>query len=350
MIDIRNLFVDLGVFVLRDINLGVNQGEYFMILGPIGAGKTVLLESIAGLYPIKGGEIWLGGKNVTKLEPEARRVSIVYQDHFLFPHFSVRNNITFGLKMCKAKSDEVESRLNEVAQLLNIGHLLQRRPDTLSGGEKQKVALARAIITKPEVLLLDEPLSALDPETREAMQKELKELHSILNNTILHVTHDFEEAIALGTHIAVIGEGEVKQVGTPEQIFRHPNSEFVARFVMTRNILPGTAAKRTDGTMVFRTDSIEITTVAALEGECYASIRPEDILISKESVHSGIQICLPATVTQIVDRGPILHVTASLPPDLTCMVTRHSFEEMAINTGQQIYLTFSPSSVHLFHR
>lgn len=348
MIDIRNLCVDLGEFVLRDVSLNINEGEYFVILGPTGAGKTVLLESIAGLYPTQGGEISLRGKDVTKVAPEERKVSIVYQDHVLFPHLSVRENILFGLKMHKEKPLKMKSRLEWVVKLLEIDHLLHRKPDTLSGGERQKIALARAIITEPELLLVDEPLSALDPETREGVQQELRKLHKELAITILHVTHDFEEAIALGDRIAVIGEGLLKQIGTPEEIFRHPNSEFVARFAMTRNIFRGQATRKADGDFVFNIDGTEFIVATGTEGNCYASIRPEDILISKEPVRSSARNCLPGTITRIIDKGSIIYITVSIPPDLSCLVTRHSFEEMELAEGNKVFLTFKASSIHLF--
>ncbi len=155
MIEIKNLYVDLKDFKLQDINLSISEGEYFIILGPTGAGKTVLLESVAGLYPIKSGEIRLRGKEVTRLEPEKRGISIVYQDHALFPHLSVKDNIIFGLKLRKQPKPGIEAALDWIAELLGISHLLNRKPDTLSGGEQQKVALARALSIKPEVLLLD---------------------------------------------------------------------------------------------------------------------------------------------------------------------------------------------------
>jgi molybdate/tungstate transport system ATP-binding protein len=349
MIHIRNLCVALGRFALHDISLKVETGEYFIILGPTGAGKTVLLEAIAGIYPCQSGEIWLGGRNVTGLEPDARKVGIVYQDHALFPHLSVRENIAFGLRMRKTKPPELKSKLEGVVHLLGLGPLLQRRPDTLSGGEKQKVALARALATGPEVLLLDEPLGALDPETREGVQQELRRLYAELSITVLHVTHDFEEAMTMGKRVAVIGGGSLKQVGTTEDIFRRPGSEFVARFVMTRNIFRGTAARRDDGTTVFKTGRLELISAAAVpDGECHASIRPEDILVVREPVHNETWNCLPAAVSGIVDKGSLIHVTASLPPDLVCMVTRHSFSEMGLRVGLPVFVAFPASSVHLF--
>jgi len=348
MIEVRNLSVDLGEFVLKDITVTINEGEYFIILGPTGAGKTVLLESIAGLYPIKSGQIWLRGKEVTGVEPERRRISIVYQDHVLFPHISVKDNIVFGLRMNKTTAEEQEDRLNWVAGLLGIASLLHRRPDTLSGGEKQKVALGRAIVTRPELLLVDEPLSALDPETRENVQQELRQLHRALGITTVHVTHDFEEAIALGNRIAVIGEGRLMQVGTPEEVFRQPNSEFVARFAMARNIFLGKAERRPNGDTVFKIDGTDFIVAANVDGPHHASIRPEDILISSEPIRSSARNCFPGTITHVIDRGSTLYVTVSIPPDLSCLVTRHSFEEMGLHEGRRVYVTFKASSIHLF--
>jgi molybdopterin-binding protein len=348
MIKVKNLCVDLGEFVLSDITLDVEESEYFMILGPTGAGKTVLIESIAGLHPAKSGEIWLRGKEVTKVQPEKRRIGIMYQDHVLFPHLSVKDNILFGLRTRKTEADEIAERLNWVAELLRITHLLHRRPDTLSGGEKQKVALGRAIITRPELLLVDEPLSALDPETREAMRQELHQLHEALQITILHVTHDFEEAIALGNRIAVIGEGRLVQVGTTEEIFRHPSSEFVARFTMTRNVFLGSVEKKPNGDSTFKVEGTEFIIASDADGIRHASIRPEDILISIEPVRSSARNCLAGNITHILDSGSTLYVTVNVPPELSCLVTRHSCEEMQLNLGKKVYLTFRASSIHLF--
>jgi molybdopterin-binding protein len=348
MIEVKNLCVDLGEFVLKDITLNIEEGEYFIILGPTGAGKTVLLESIAGLYPIKSGEIWLRGKEVTGVEPEKRKISIVYQDHALFPHLSVKDNILFGLRMHNTRAAELVNRLNWITELLGIAHLLSRQPDTLSGGEKQKVALGRAIITQPELLLVDEPLSALDPETRESVQQELRQLHKALGITILHVTHDFEEAISLGNRIAVVGEGRLMQVGTPEEIFRHPNSEFVARFAMTRNIFHGRAERNSSGDTIIRVDGTEFVIAADVDGTHHASIRPEDIIISSEPIRSSARNCFPGTITHVTDKGSTLYITVSIPPELSCLVTRHSFEEMELKEGKQVFLTFKASSIHLF--
>ena len=348
MIEIKNLTVDLGSFLLKDINLKVEKGEYFIILGPTGAGKTILLESIAGLYPIKSGEIWLDGKEVTALEPEKRGIGFVYQDYVLFPHLSVKDNLIFGLRQRGRPKEEMQRVAEWLADLLGVSHLLQRRPDTLSGGERQKVALARALSVSPGVLLVDEPLSALDPQTREGMQQELRHIHQQLEATIIHVTHDFEEAIALGDRIAVLNEGRIVQVGTPEQIFRHPDSEFVARFSMTHNIFAGEVHQSSDGHTLFAIDDTEFEVVTELSGKLHASVRPEDILVSKEPLISSARNSLKGTITSISDRGSTIHLTVSTPLDFVCIVTRRSFDELNIEKGGEVYITFKASSVHVF--
>jgi len=348
MIQVRDLCIGLGDFLLHDVNLDVKPGEYFIILGPTGAGKTVLLESIAGLHRLKSGQIWLGGKEVTRLEPEKRGISIVYQDQALFPHLSVRDNITFGLKLRKKSGQEIEATLNWLVELLSMSHLLDRRPDTLSGGEKQKVALARALSIKPQLLLLDEPLSALDPENRESVQRELRQLHNRLKLTTVHVTHDFEEAIALGDRIAVIGDGCIKQIGTSEQIFRQPNSEFVARFAMVRNIFTGEVIDEDGENAVFCTEDARLAVVTDLRGRYHASLRPEDILLSHAPFPSSARNCFCGTITSIADKGSILYLTVTLPPDFICLVTRNSFDAMGLAEGNRVYITFKASAVHIF--
>ncbi len=348
MIEVKNLSVDLGDFLLKDITFDVKQGEYYIILGPTGAGKTVLLESIAGLHPIRKGEIWLNGKEITNLEPERRGIGVVYQDYVLFPHLSVKENIVFGLRLKGQPKREIEATLNWLVELLNIPHLLQRKPGTLSGGESQKVALARALSVKPAVLLLDEPLSALDPGAREDIQHELRRIHNRLNITAIQVTHDFEEAVALGHRIAVIGEGRIMQIGTSEQIFRQPNSEFVARFAMSRNIFSGEVRDGDEECAVINIGDVEVAAVTDLRGELHASLRPEDILISTEPLKSSARNCLHGVISRIDDRGSTLLLTVTVPPEFICLVTRHSFEEMGLTEWKEVYMTFKASAVHIF--
>ena len=347
-VQLRDLSIDLGEFHLRQINLDVSEGEYFVILGPTGAGKTVLLEAIAGLYQLRRGRIVLDGEDVTGFPPERRGIGFVYQDYVLFPHLSVAGNIAFGLKMQRMDRRAIEERVAETGRMLGINHLLHRSPRTLSGGEQQRAALARALVVEPRLLLLDEPLSALDPETREGLQRELARLHHTLGTTILHVTHDFEEAVALGERIAVLNEGQVVQVGSSQDIFRKPNSEFVARFVGVRNIFHGQVYPLEDGHQVLRLGGADVAVVTDLRGAVHGSVRPEDILISRERLRSSARNCFRGRIVSIADRGTLVYVTVRVPPDFTCVITRRSLEEMELRERMEVYVAFKASAVHVF--
>jgi molybdate/tungstate transport system ATP-binding protein len=348
MIAIKNLKVNLGDFLLHNISLNIEPGEYFIVLGPTGAGKTILLESIAGLYPVLEGEVWIGDKKITGLSPEKREIGIVYQDQALFPHLSVEKNIAFGLKMRKCPKHEVRSKIETIVGIVGIAHLLERSPVTLSGGEKQKVALARALVTEPKVLLLDEPLSALDPETRERMQEELREIHRRIGLIVIHVTHDFEEAIALGHRVAVLNDGCIVQIGTPEEFLRRPSSEFVARFALTRNILSGRVVGTEDGCTIIDISGTKVRVTMEAEGDVRLSLRPEDILLSKEPLQSSARNCFLGVVNDIVDRGSVIYVTVNLPPDFVCIVTRQAFDELELTKGVEVWITFKASAIHVF--
>jgi ABC-type Fe3+/spermidine/putrescine transport system ATPase subunit len=237
--------------------------------------------------------------------------------------------------------------LNWLADLLDIANLLDRRPETLSGGERQKVSLARALSTRPQILLLDEPLSALDPETREEVREELHNLHRTLNNTIVHVTHDFQEAMALGDRVAVIGEGRFKQVGTPEQIFRTPESVFVARFALVRNIFRGCAEKSNYDEAVFLTDGMRLKILSDVRGPCFAAIRPEDIRLSLKALDSDKSNSFLGTVAAVVDKGDSIQVTMNIPPIVKSMISRRQYTELGLRVGDRAHVTIDPVSVHL---
>ena len=379
-LQVENLGVDLDEFHLREIELDVAPGEYFVILGPTGAGKTVLLETIAGLHQSQKGRILLDGEDITGVPPERRGIGFVYQDYALFPHMTVAANIAFGLTLRGWQRKTIDRRVAEMGELLGISHLLHRKPDTLSGGEKQRVALGRALLVEPRLLLLDEPLSALDPAMREGLQRELARVHRELGTTTIHVTHDFEEAVALGDRIAVVHEGRVAQVGPPEEIFRKPGSEFVARFVGVRNIFRGEVRAGKDGYNVLHLDpstggstgspqgsghrGLEIAVVTDLVGEVHGSLRPEDIVLSKEPLRSSARNSFCGRIADIADRGTVVYVTVRVPfdpstklragcaqgnsLDFTCIITRTSLEEMELREGTEIYIAFKASAVHVF--
>jgi ABC-type sugar transport system ATPase subunit len=227
--------------VLHGIDLAVGRDELLVVLGPSGAGKSTLLRTVAGLAPVTAGRVLIAGRDVTKLRPGRRNVSMVFQSYALFPHLTAAENIAFGLIVRDTPKAEARDRAQRAAAAAGCAHLLDRRPGQLSGGERQRVALARALVRQPDVFLLDEPLSNLDAELRLEMRGELKALHTRVGGTMLHITHDQVEALVLGDRIAVLREGRIEQIGTPDEIWGAPATTFVARFVGSppMNLLPG---------------------------------------------------------------------------------------------------------------
>lgn len=349
MIRIEKLSKDLGEFFLRDVSLEINDGEYFMVLGPTGAGKTILLETIAGIYRADSGRIFLDEQDITDIPPRERNIGMVYQDYTLFPFLTVEDNIGFGLKSRKVSKREIKRRVDELANLMAVFHLLHRYPGTLSGGEQQRIAIARALIMEPKVLLLDEPLSALDTQTAERLRQELKNVHSIMNTAIIHVTHSFEEAFLLGSRMAVMDKGEIVQVGTPNEVFRKPESEFAAEFLGVGNLFQGESRVDNDIASI-DVDGINIVSATLKPGTVHVSIRPEDILVSTKQIVSSARNSFKGKIATIVDAGTIFRIAVDVGIDnhFIVAITKQSFDEMNLKTGGEVYITFKASAVHVF--
>ena len=239
MIAVEALEIRLKGFHLKSINLEVRSGEYYVLLGPSGVGKTVILETIAGLHKQLSGKIVIDGKDASFSPPESRQIAFVPQDLALFPHLNVIENILFGAKVRGMRMNTYKPLLDDLLALLQISHRLTALPATLSGGEKQRVALARALITKPKIILLDEPMSALDPPIRRHLQRILKEIHTHFGVTILHVTHNQEEAFVLGDIISILMDGSVVQTGKRNRVYFFPETSEIARFTGMENIFAG---------------------------------------------------------------------------------------------------------------
>ncbi|MCB8821808.1 ABC transporter ATP-binding protein [Microvirga rosea] len=232
-VSVRDVTVAFEAFRVFDgLNLDIEEGEFIVLLGPSGCGKSTLLNAIAGLLDVASGQIWIGGKNVTWEEPKDRGIAMVFQSYALYPRMSVRENMSFGLRMAKTPKMEIEKRVKHAAELLQITHLLDRRPDQLSGGQRQRVAIGRALVRDAAVFLFDEPLSNLDAKLRNELRVEIKRLHARLGKTtMVYVTHDQIEAMTLADRIVVMKEQKVQQIGTPDEIYRRPSNLFVAGFV-----------------------------------------------------------------------------------------------------------------------
>ena len=238
--EIKKSFTE-GEAVLDNISLEISKGEFITLLGSSGCGKTTTLRIIAGLEQPDAGSVWLDGREVTGLEPNQRDVNTVFQNYALFPHMNVAENIGYGLKLKKVPKSEIRKKVSRMLELVQLEGYEKRKPSELSGGQKQRVAIARALVNNPKVLLLDEPLGALDLQLRRAMQIELKHLQKKLGITFIYITHDQEEAINMSDRIAVMRDGRIEQIGTPDEIYNHPKTSYVATFVGNANILHGVA-------------------------------------------------------------------------------------------------------------
>ena len=243
---IEDMHIDLGDFSLRGVSLEFEQGEYLTVMGPTGAGKTILLECIIGFYRPAKGRVFLDGRDITDDPPEKRRIGIVYQDYALLPHKNVFKNIEYGLKKVDSDKDSRKAKILAMAESLNISHVLHRKPPTLSGGEQQRVALARALVVEPRLLLMDEPLSALDPQTRQTTRSLLRRIMRARDVTVLHITHDMDDVWALADKVAILRDGHMEQIASVRDVFNRPCNGFVADFVGA-SVYEGTVLPSSNG-------------------------------------------------------------------------------------------------------
>lgn len=386
MITIRDLCVRLGSFALEGLNLRLEPGEYFILLGPTGAGKTVLIETLAGLQRPCGGSIWLRsatatGENheamaeatapeveITHWPPEIRGFGYVPQDYALFPHLSVAQNIAFGLHMKGVPVLEQNRQVKDMAERLGITHLLDRSVSRLSGGERQRVALARALIIAPRLLLLDEPTSAIDPNTRHDLWTELKWVQREFRVTTLHVTHNFEEAMALADRLAVLLNGRLCQVGPPEKVFRQPADRDVATFLGIHNLFEAQVRAVVGDTVYLnwgrynleafvpswaKSDAMDVAPAGPLqEGRLvWCCIRPEDVMIVrpdrparpgiKENMLSGRLVSeVPGTAmrTLWLNLGDC---------NLEILLPNHAYQRLGLSVGMEITVSLKKSALHI---
>lgn len=347
MLRTESLSVTLGEFSIRDVTLEIRPNEYFTILGPTGAGKTVLLETIAGIHTPDSGTIFLGEQEITGTEPRLRNIGMVYQDYMLFPHLTVRNNIAFGLRQRNIPHSEQDTRINEICTLLEIQHLIARYPGTLSGGEQQRVALARALVLEPSLLLLDEPMSALDGRTRERMRMELSRIRRLTGTTIVQITHHFEDVFALADRIAIMREGRIVQVGETSEVFLHPSDTFVAEFLRIGNIIRGNSSRSGNLARIRTPSGQEFFVASDIYGEVVATLYPEDVIISQEPFASSARNCLQGTVVEIVPYGSTVRVILDAGFPITALLTRESCHDLDLEPGRRAYATFKASAVHV---
>ncbi|MBU0661636.1 ATP-binding cassette domain-containing protein [Patescibacteria group bacterium] len=350
MIEIRNLSIDLGEFSLKNINLTIGDREYFVILGPTGAGKTIIIECIAGLHRIKQGEIWIDGNNATRLAPEERCTGYVPQDYVLFPFLNVADNIAFGLRQAKYPKTQTVEKVKSLSNLMGISHLLNRDTRSLSGGEKQRVALARALALSPKVLLLDEPLSSLDLQTSKYLRMELRRIHKELGVATLHITHNQMEAEEVADRIGILNMGKLEQVGKPYEVFFHPENEIVSDFIGAPNILNCDSC-RTIGHGIAEVTCDGMCIILPHDGGRIQKIAlfPRDIYISDVQPPGPQVNRFKGTITNIKSSGTTARIEVRVRENiLQAEMPRDIFEDMDLTVGKEAFLILKLRRIRTF--
>lgn len=386
--EIKKSFTE-GEAVLDNISLEISKGEFITLLGSSGCGKTTTLRIIAGLEQPDAGSVWLDGREVTGLEPNQRDVNTVFQNYALFPHMNVAENIGYGLKLKKVPKSEIRKKVSQMLELVQLEGYEKRKPSELSGGQKQRVAIARALVNNPKVLLLDEPLGALDLQLRRAMQIELKHLQKKLGITFIYITHDQEEAINMSDRIAVMKDGRIEQIGTPDEIYNHPKTSYVATFVGNANILHGVAESIQGENAIVKIGNdrviVKLETSQQDTGDTRAkqylaagekvtlAVRSENILLQEIAVigdtgtdhrdtvdisvsgggldaHNKNSVSgLQATVTEKNFAGGQLRVTLKLSDGTQLIASRYGIDA-SVAEGQTVRCSFLPTDVVLVDR
>jgi ABC-type Fe3+/spermidine/putrescine transport system ATPase subunit len=334
-------------FKLKNIDLTIKDGTYFVILGPTGAGKTLLLETIMGFHEPDQGRILLNGVDVTNEPPEKRQIGYVSQNCVLFPHMTVRQNVEFGLKMKGMVKTERDRKVDQLLEFAGLNAMAHRRPATLSGGEKQKVALMRALAAEPQLIVLDEPLTAIDLETAREIKNELKRVH-MSGKTVIHVTHNQVEGFSLGSKMAIINSGEIVQTGKPKEIFAKPRSKFVARFLGYENIFKAKLIEQQASLSLVEARGIPLKISEKVDApECTIAVRPEDIIVDVAPISSEAMNVLKGTIIEFADQGPTVSITVDAVLPFKVIMTKSLFIERNLETGQATWLAFKSDSIKI---
>jgi len=351
MLCVRDLDKRLRGFALRQVCFAVEGGGYFVLLGASGVGKTVLLETVAGVTHADQGQVLLDGVDITHERAQKRRLGLVYQDQGLFPHMTVRRNIGYGLRAKGTGRTARRKRVEEMAAQTGVVDLLDRYPASLSGGEAQRVALARTLATEPRCLLLDEPISSLDTQARIGMRGLLRRLNRE-GHTVIHVTHDYEEAISLATRVGIMENGSIAQIGTPKEIFHHPKSEFVAQFVGIRNFFPGhleAPESGPGGLARFVTGPLAFKVLCGgRPGPGRLVLRSEDITVSRTRPESSAQNSFLGCIVDIAPARLGVEVMVDIGVEVAALLTPDSVGHLGLHHGQKVWVSFKATAARFF--
>ena len=349
---------EAGVIAVQEFNLEIADKEFIVLVGPSGCGKSTTLRMVAGLEEISGGELYIGDKLVNDVAPKDRDIAMVFQNYALYPHMTVYDNIAFALKLRKTPKDEIDRKVKEAAEILDITQYLGRKPKALSGGQRQRVAIGRAIVREPKVLLMDEPLSNLDAKLRNQMRAEIIKLRQRINTTFIYVTHDQTEAMTLGDRIVIMKDGEVQQIGTPQQVFNHPHNLFVATFIGTpqMNLFENAKLVKENGKYAVKLDNLTVELSAdkqealaannAQEQDIVLGVRPEHITLEAAGIEGTVD------VSELMGSSVHLHVT-SMGRDVVMVVSTMNMTAAEVNAlthGNKVTYAFPGHCCHVFSK
>ncbi|MGM9588806.1 MAG: ABC transporter ATP-binding protein [Faecousia sp.] len=324
---------------LNGVSLNIKEGEFFTLLGPSGCGKTTLLRMIAGFNSIEGGDFYFGDKRINDVPAHKRDIGMVFQNYAIFPHLTVKENVAYGLKARKVAKQEMEKRVAEALELVQIAHLADRKPNELSGGQQQRVALARAFVIEPSVLLMDEPLSNLDAKLRVQMRTVIKKLQRRLGITTIYVTHDQEEALAISDRIAVMKDGNIMQIGTPSEIYAKPQNPFVAGFIGVSNFMD--CDVQGENVTIQGEMTLQIPVKKEYSGKGKLSARPEQLFFSETG--------MPGKVLFSTFLGDFVEYEVELNNGQCVVVNEYTKDSTLVHAdGDEVYLNFDPNRVSLY--
>ncbi len=349
---------DEGVVAVQEFNLEIADKEFIVLVGPSGCGKSTTLRMIAGLEDISGGELYIGNRLVNDVPPKDRDIAMVFQNYALYPHMTVYDNMAFALKLRHAPKDEIDKKVKEAAEILDITQYLGRKPKALSGGQRQRVAIGRAIVRNPQVMLMDEPLSNLDAKLRNQMRAEIIKLRQRINTTFIYVTHDQTEAMTLGDRIVIMKDGFIQQIGTPQEVFNHPYNLFVATFIGTpqMNLFENAELVKENGKYAVKLDKLTVELSEAKQAalaknnvapqKVVLGVRPEHIELGSDGIDAKVD------VSEMMGSSVHLHVTA-MGRDVVLVVSTMNMtpaEVAALSTGAAVKFNFAGHVCHIFSK
>lgn len=351
VVELRGVYKSIhDLEILHNINLEVQEGEFLTLLGPSGCGKTTLLRLISGFEDPSVGSIFIDNKDVSGLPPHQRHVHTVFQSYALFPHMTVFENVAFGLRCQKVPNKEIQSRVEDVIKMVKLEKFLYRKPNQLSGGQQQRVAIARAAVNRPRVLLLDEPLSALDYRLRKTMQIELKQLQRTLGITFIFVTHDQEEALAMSDRVVVMHEGCIEQIGTPRQVYEEPQNLTVANFIGEANIFEGKIVSQNGNKQVMvnildKTISAKSSRSFGIGEKVHVLVRPEDVRVWGQSEVEDSHDMFAGTVEEVIYKGTTVDLMVRLANNKIVAATQFFDEDddrLEYRMGEPVWVNWTP--------